>query len=72
MSPFERRRPQDEDREESRGPQFDLETRVCPECRTEVPAWVETCPDDGSAVVRREELPPPDDPLLRRFLDEEE
>jgi hypothetical protein len=72
MSPLERKGPQDEEREESRGPQFDLDARVCPVCREEVAAWVRTCPHDGAEVVRREDLPPPDDPLLARFLDDGE
>lgn len=72
MSPLERKRPQDEEREVGAGSAVDLDARACPRCRRELPSWVERCPDDGAGTVRLEDLPPPTDPLLERFLTEEE
>jgi hypothetical protein len=65
---FQRKRPQDEEKEEGSAAAVDLDDRACPTCREQFPAWVERCPDDGTATVAVEELPPREDPLLERFL----
>lgn len=69
--PLERKRLEDEEPGGSRGPTVDLDTRVCAACRREYPAWISTCPEDGTRTVRAAELPPADDPLLARFLDDD-
>ncbi|HEX2027251.1 MAG TPA: hypothetical protein VHF25_04555 [Nitriliruptorales bacterium] len=69
--PLERKRHEDEEPGASRGPTVDLDTRVCSVCRREYPAWISTCPEDGTTTLRIAELPPADDPLLARFLDDD-
>lgn len=71
MSPLSRRSGEDEERT-SIGLSLDLEERVCALCRTELPAWVEQCPECGGMSVRRVDLPPEEDPLLARLLDEDD
>ncbi|WP_370327295.1 hypothetical protein [Euzebya sp.] len=36
----------------------DLQLRVCPECRREVPEWQDECPRCGVAAVPQASLPP--------------
>lgn len=71
MAPLERRRPESDPEEPGGGDglSVELDTRVCPTCRREFPAWNTRCPADGTLTVRVEELAPPDDPLLARFRD---
>jgi hypothetical protein len=74
MSPLERKRPGEEegDRGGSMGLSFELDSRTCPRCRREFPAWVRECPADGMPTVPVEELEPEQDPLLARFLEDED
>lgn len=67
---FQRKRPDDEEREEGSSAAVDLDDRACPTCRERFPSWVERCPEDGTRTVGIEDLPPPTDPLLERFLDQ--
>ncbi len=65
---FQRKSPQDDEREEGSAAAADLDDRACPTCRERFPAWVERCPEHGTETVGIEDLPPPADPLLERFL----
>ncbi len=71
MSPFSRRRGEEEERTD-RGLSLDLDERVCALCRRELPTWVERCPECGGTSVRRTDLPPEEDPLLARLLAEDD
>lgn len=72
MSPLSRRRPQDDEPGDAGALPLDLDTRVCPDCRTEVPAWRTHCPEHGTPTVPLEQLPPERDALLERFLRDED
>lgn len=74
MSPFVNKNGggQDETGPQGESLHVDIDDEVCLDCRRDVPAWVETCPECGGDVVPRADLPAPHDSLLQRFLDEDE
>ena len=57
----------DEEKDPS-GMSLDMDRKVCPTCRREMPPWQERCPDDQSDLVLLVDLPPNDGPPIPDHL----
>jgi hypothetical protein len=62
------RKNEDDEERPGSGLSLEIDTRVCPTCRRELPPWQTVCPDDGTTAVAPADLPPEPGPEIPAHL----